>query len=128
MTDSACTEEDIITQELILLKALNWCISPVTAIGWLSVYMQINATTRETAVVKIPKAIKMAKLKNNLSNNNNNESSSSEIMDSFVYPQFSGMEFAQTAQLIDLCSLDCGLANFPYSVVAAAAVSHTFDK
>lgn len=92
--------------------------------------MQINATTCETAVVKIPKAIKMAKLKNNINNNNNNssESSSNEIMDSFVYPQFSGMEFAQTAQLIDLCSLDCGLASFPYSVVAAAAVSHTFDK
>lgn len=93
--------------------------------------MQINATTRETAVVKIPKVIKMTKLKNNNlsnSNNNNNNSESSENMDSFVYPQFSGMEFAQTAQLIDLCSLDCGLANFPYSVVAAAAVSHTFDK
>lgn len=93
--------------------------------------MQINATTRETAVVKIPKAVKIAKLKNNNlsnNNNNNNESNSSEIMDSFVFPQFSGMEFAQTAQLIDLCSLDCGLANFPYSVVAAAAVSHTFDK
>lgn len=94
--------------------------------------MQINATTRETAVVKIPKDVKLAKLKNNNlsnnNNNNNNESNSSETMDSFVYPQFSGMEFAQTAQLIDLCSLDCGLANFPYSVVAAAAVSHTFDK
>lgn len=44
--------------------------------------------------------------------------------DAFVFPQFSGYEFSQAAQIIDLCTLDLGLANFPYSVIAAAAMCH----
>uniref|UniRef100_A0A182YT61 Cyclin-like domain-containing protein n=1 Tax=Anopheles stephensi TaxID=30069 RepID=A0A182YT61_ANOST len=100
VTDGACTDEDILREELIVLSTLEWKINPVTVMGWLGLYMQINTTSRQSDVTD----------------------------DAFVYPQFSGMEFAHTAQLIDLCSLDVGMANFKYSVIAAAAISHTFDR
>lgn len=120
VTDGACTEDDIIKQEIILLKALDWDISPVTIMGWLSLYMQVITTSNQKPVANLSKTSK--KLENSpIKFSIRND-------DAFVYPQFSGMEFAQTAQLLDLCSLDVELSNFPYSVIAAAALSHTYDK
>jgi G1/S-specific cyclin-E1 len=115
VTDGACSEEDILQQEILILQALNWSITPVTIMGWLSIYMQLNATVGKTDVAGIePKALLLL--------------NSSKWSKSFIYPQFTGVDFARTAQLIDLCSLDVGIANFPYSVIAAAAISHTLDK
>lgn len=83
--------------------------------GWVSIYMQLNATTGKTDVFGMdPKALLLL--------------NSSKWSQSFIYPQFSGLNFARTAQLVDLCSLDVGLANFPYSIIAAAAISHILDK
>lgn len=140
VTDTACQEEDIIQQELILLTALNWSISPVTIIGWLSVYMQLHVSNRT------PKTFSKhldynnscgTDLNDDGNNENNNDGTKSnddgmlnkcKTDESFIYPQFSGMEFSQAAQLIDLCTLDLGLANYPYSVIAAAAICHTFSR
>lgn len=108
VTDGACSEDDILREELLLLSELQWSINPVTVMGWLGLYMQVNVTGRTPEI--------------------RGEEHRRAPSESFVYPQFSGMEFAQTAQLVDLCSLDVGLANFPYSVIAAAAISHTFDR
>lgn len=122
VTDGACREEDILRQELIILTALKWQISPVTIIGWLSVYMQLNVNKRSVATKKSltdPECI-------DASQNEQNVDEAAD--DAFVFPQFSGMEYAQTAQLLDLCTLDVGIANYPYSVIAAAAISHTFNK
>lgn len=105
VTDGACSEDDILREELLLLSELQWSINPVTVMGWLGLYMQVNVANRTPEI-----------------------RAEDRPSESFVYPQFSGMEFAQTAQLLDLCSLDVGLANFPYSVIAAAAISHTFDR
>lgn len=105
VTDGACSEDDILREELLLLSELQWSINPVTVMGWLGLYMQVNVASRTPEI-----------------------RGDDRPSESFVYPQFSGMEFAQTAQLLDLCSLDVGLANFPYSVIAAAAISHTFDR
>lgn len=41
VTDGACTGEDILTQELILIMTLNWNLSPVTVINWLNIFMQL---------------------------------------------------------------------------------------
>lgn len=43
MTDGACTEEEILGKELAVLKGLGWNLSPVTAPGWLNVYMQVES-------------------------------------------------------------------------------------
>lgn len=122
VTDGACREEDILRQELIILTALKWQISPVTIIGWLSVYMQLNANTRTVGTQKSTSNTEGTDA-------SQNEQKTEEIADdAFVFPQFSGLEYAQTAQLLDLCTLDVGIANYPYSVIAAAAISHTFNR
>lgn len=158
VTDGACTEPDIVQQELILLSTLKWSISPVTIIGWLSVYMQLNCTNRTPqslnslvnsrscrSKVSQPAAVVAAIMSESnpkprvkpgdpecgdFLKINGKISGPSQTLegDAFVYPQFSSMEFAQTARLIDLCTLDIGLSSFPYSVVAAAAICLTIDK
>uniref|UniRef100_A0A1S4GYA8 Uncharacterized protein n=1 Tax=Anopheles gambiae TaxID=7165 RepID=A0A1S4GYA8_ANOGA len=167
VTDGACTDEDILREELLILSALDWKINPVTVIGWLGLYMQINVTSRDvdvpvrslkrksnstahnTASTPSPKKRKITDENADVNNiqqaavtvglqqqplqqqqkvSSSSTSTANKTDDAFVYPQFSGMEFAHTAQLIDLCSLDVGFANFKYSVIAAAALSHTFDR
>lgn len=87
----------------------------MTIMGWVSIYMQLNDTTGKTKVVGMePKALLML--------------NSSKWSQSFIYPQFSGLNYSRTAQLIDLCSLDVGISNFPYSIIAAAAISHILGE
>uniref|UniRef100_A0A670K6W1 Cyclin E2 n=1 Tax=Podarcis muralis TaxID=64176 RepID=A0A670K6W1_PODMU len=43
VTDGACSEDDIIRMELIILKALKWELCPVTIISWLNLYLQVDA-------------------------------------------------------------------------------------
>ncbi|XP_075682048.1 G1/S-specific cyclin-E2 [Rhinoderma darwinii] len=43
VTDGACSEDDIIEMELIILKALKWELSPVTAITWLNLFLQVSS-------------------------------------------------------------------------------------
>ncbi|XP_062126886.1 G1/S-specific cyclin-E isoform X2 [Drosophila sulfurigaster albostrigata] len=118
VTDGACTERDILQHEKILLQALGWDICPLTVTGWLGVYMQLNVNNRTPAsLTQIGQQAAAA-----------NANATGEADDAFIYPQFSGFEFVQTTQLLDLCTLDVGMANYPYSVLAAAAISHTFDR
>ncbi|XP_065357953.1 G1/S-specific cyclin-E isoform X2 [Calliphora vicina] len=145
VTDGACQENDILQHEILLLQALEWSISPVTPIGWLGVYMQLNVNNRTPASFQASQRnqnidtnscttinTNSPKQKQKPAFNNNNNTSTMpqncEVDDAFIYPQFSGLEFVQTAQLLDLCSLDVGVGNFPYSVIAAAAMSHTFNR
>ncbi|XP_055540208.1 G1/S-specific cyclin-E isoform X2 [Wyeomyia smithii] len=127
VTDGACSEEDILREELLLLHELQWSINPVTIMGWLGLYMQIHVTNRQSERLPVYSESKSGSCRKQQHSVAKHQTEKKPD-DSFVYPQFSGMEFAQTAQLIDLCSLDVGLANFPYSVIAAAAMSHTFDR
>ncbi|XP_072183920.1 G1/S-specific cyclin-E2 isoform X2 [Excalfactoria chinensis] len=43
VTDGACSEDDIVGMELIMLKALKWELCPVTIISWLNLYLQVDA-------------------------------------------------------------------------------------
>ncbi|XP_053414961.1 G1/S-specific cyclin-E2 isoform X2 [Nycticebus coucang] len=43
VTDGACSEEDILRMELMILKALNWELCPVTVISWLNLFLQVDA-------------------------------------------------------------------------------------
>ncbi|KAM9308431.1 G1/S-specific cyclin-E2 [Gastrophryne carolinensis] len=43
VTDGACSDEDIIQMELIVLKALKWELSPMTAVAWLNLFLQVSS-------------------------------------------------------------------------------------
>lgn len=135
VTDGACAEDDILRQELLILSTLQWRICPVTAVGWVSLYMQINVTSNlhnpDAAInAGLSTSLKTSAHKTKLRRKSIADQLLAENRqaEAFVYPQFSGMEYTQVMQLIDLCSLDVEMANFPYSVVAAAAISHIFDR
>lgn len=132
VTDGACSEDDILKQELVILSALKWQTSPITIIGWLGVYMQLRVSNRQPKTqeeIHSKTVLKSSTVTQQTSQNEKSATAATNgIDDGFVFPQFSGLEYAQTAQLIDLCTLDVGIANFPYSVIAAAAIALTFNK
>nr|XP_033798082.1 G1/S-specific cyclin-E1 [Geotrypetes seraphini] len=41
VTDGACKEDEILSMELIIMKGLNWSLSPLTIVSWLNIYMQV---------------------------------------------------------------------------------------
>lgn len=41
LTDGACSPEEIIDNEVVILSAINWEITPMTPNSWLNIYMQI---------------------------------------------------------------------------------------
>lgn len=137
VTDGACNEEDIQMQELNLLQGLNWHVSPITVIGWLGVYLQVDVNNVNT----IPYPVEMNRQNNsrvlaaiaNLETPAKSPASASTSAmasesPSFIFPQFSSLDFAQTSQLVDLCSLDVDITRYPYSVIAASAIRHVLDK
>lgn len=128
VTDGACSEQDILKQELVILCALQWKTSPITIIGWLGVYMQLQVSNRTPKTEETPIKSVLKESTSTQQTSQNEKSNTNGVDDGFVFPQFSGLEYAQTAQLLDLCTLDVAIANFPYSVIAAAAISHTFNK
>lgn len=136
VTDGACSEDDILRQELLVLSVLEWKICPVTINGWLTLYMQINVTsnlqvpssksTTSDATTTTTTPASASKSRRKLAADH--IIAESKQAEAFVFPQFSGMEYTQVVQLLDLCSLDVEMANFPYSVIAAAGISHIFDR
>ncbi|XP_048403180.1 G1/S-specific cyclin-E1 isoform X2 [Stegostoma tigrinum] len=53
VTDGACTEEEILNMELVVLKALQWNLCPITIVSWLNIYMQV-AYLQEMYEILIP--------------------------------------------------------------------------
>ncbi|KAM5236060.1 G1/S-specific cyclin-E1 isoform 3-T3 [Ctenodactylus gundi] len=41
VTDGACSAEEILTMELVIMQALEWRLSPLTTVSWLNVYLQV---------------------------------------------------------------------------------------
>ena len=41
VTDGACSEDEIMQMELVVLKGLNWGLSPMTPNRWMKTYMQV---------------------------------------------------------------------------------------
>jgi len=106
VTDGACSEEEITTMELVVLKGLNWGLSPQTPNRWLKTYMQVNSlTTAATATSKDP-----------------------EEDEKFVTRQFSEHDFLRAMQLMDLVILDVESLGHKYSVLAASVIYHCQDE
>lgn len=98
VTDGACTEDEILQMELVVLKGLNWGLSPMTPNSWMRMFMQISS--------------------GDMTPHN----------DSFILPAYSGLPFSKTMQLLDLCVLDLGSLEFTYSVLATSALYHTQNE
>ena len=94
-TDGACTEKEILQMELMVLKGLNWGLSPMTPNSWMRLYMQICNGSRKP------------------------------FDESFSLPAYSGLPFSHAMQLVDLCMLDIGSLEFNYSILATSALYHT---
>jgi len=95
VTDGACTEDEILQMELMILKGLNWGLSPMTPNSWMRMYMQISHGSKRP------------------------------LDEGFSLPAYSGLPFSRVMQLVDLCMLDVGSLEFSYSVLATAALYHT---
>ncbi|KAG2469571.1 CCNE1 protein, partial [Polypterus senegalus] len=94
VTDGACTEDEILEMELIMMKELKWSLNPLTVMSWLNIYMQVAYLKDETP------------------------------SDEVLIPQFPQTTFVQISKLIDLCILDVGSLDFSYGVLAASALFH----
>lgn len=95
VTDGACTENEILHEELLMLKGLCWNLTPITVNSWLNIYLQLSCVTS----------------KNGKTSN-------------FSIPNYSQPRFVEVAQLLDLCILDVGSLQFSYSILAASALYH----
>lgn len=131
VTDGACEDEDILNKELVILKSLNWDLTPMTVNAWLSVYLQLYAgMQKENAGDQHqPDPDLLISLHHNNHNNSNNHNhiltptAHSHVRD-FMLPGYASHFFEQVSQLLDLCILDIGSLSFNYSVLAAAALYH----
>ncbi|KAJ8736648.1 hypothetical protein PYW08_007304 [Mythimna loreyi] len=113
VTDGACTTDEILLEELLILKILSWSITPITINSWLNVYMQLASENRSAKRRLIGESDVGANALRGYT---------------FVFPQYSSLEFVICGQLIDLAVLHVDVNLFPYSAVAAAAIAHAFTK
>lgn len=113
MTDGACTAEDILTEEIVILQTLSWRTTPLTINKWLNAYMQLNSIQEVNQKTPVEA----------------DENQSDEMRKyTFIFPQYSSLEYVICGQLIDLAVLHVGVNAFSYSLMAAAAVAHIFNK
>ncbi|KAL1129550.1 hypothetical protein AAG570_012495, partial [Ranatra chinensis] len=98
VTDGACSEDDIIKMELIIVKTLNWKCTVITANSWLCIYIQLCY---------------LGNARNNME---------------LAYPQYPSELFSKIAQLLDLSTLDVQSLKYPYGILAAACVALAISK
>lgn len=100
LTDGACEEKDVISQELLMLHKLDWMLSPVTPIMWLQLYVQLAFVLKKERSTTLNSSFAMV-VKN----------TPKELL-------------INIAQLLDLCLLDLEYLEFPPSILAATALYH----
>jgi len=105
VTDGACSEAEIMMKELVVMKSLNWELSPATSNCWLGIYMQLVNALEEREVVESKENKAVLEMK-----------------------QFSSHTFVQAARLLDLCTMDILSLRYSYSIIAAAAIYHTVSE
>ncbi|XP_037088409.1 G1/S-specific cyclin-E-like [Pollicipes pollicipes] len=108
VTDGACTSEDIQDKELVIMKILNWSLSPITPQHWLGTYLQLT-NMEENRFGKFRTLQATARLL---------------TAEEFTCAQFSSLQFVQVCQLLDLAVMDVGSLAFNYGVLAASAFFH----
>lgn len=115
VTDGACAEEEITQMELVILKGLNWGLSPFTPNRWIKTYMQVNSLLEDAK-------------EHAMKTGDTTSSTKLEISERFVMTQFQELDYLRAMQLMDLVMLDIGSLAFKYSVLAAAVIYHCHDE
>ncbi|PVD20678.1 hypothetical protein C0Q70_18836 [Pomacea canaliculata] len=100
LTAEACTEEDMKQCEVIMLKALNWDLVPVTVNTWLTLYLQLMKIHERQGE-------RMKTIPQNIS-----------------HPCYSVNYYLHVGRLLDLSMLDIGCLAYKYSILAASALYH----
>ncbi|XP_074644383.1 G1/S-specific cyclin-E-like [Tubulanus polymorphus] len=100
VTDGACSEEEILAMELIMLKTLKWDLCPMTSIQWMNLFLQLMNTEEEDM----------------------------ETDNGLLLPQYSSHFYVQLARLLDLVTLDAESLQFTYGVLAASAFCHLISE
>lgn len=113
VTDDTCTCEGIILQELHIMDVLNWNVTPLTINWWLNLYVQLTSVSRNAKKRMISETCSMI---------------NSIRSYTFTFPQYSSLEFVICGQLVDLAVLHVDVNKFHYSLVAAAAIAHVYNK
>lgn len=124
VTDGACEDEEILNKELVILKSLNWDLTPMTVNAWLSVYLQLYAGMQKENAGDQQEQDLLSHNHTHIHNNNNPTPTAHTHVRDFMLPGYASHFFDQVSQLLDICILDIGSLSFNYSVLAAAALYH----
>lgn len=127
LTDSACTPEDIINNEVVILSSINWDITPMTPNSWLNTYMQIllNVDKENSDVHNNPVADENSEHNDGASTNTSTEN------DSFILPANNGIfrsNHKRIASVIDLALLHIKSLRFTNSILTASALFYFTDE
>ena len=87
--------------ELVVLKQMNWSLTPRTANAWSKLILQVDGRINNSAAEK---------------NNSSNQS-----VHSLIKPSYCGLTHSKIMHLVDLCMLDINALNFSYASLAASA-------
>uniref|UniRef100_A0A0A9W8L7 G1/S-specific cyclin-E n=4 Tax=Lygus hesperus TaxID=30085 RepID=A0A0A9W8L7_LYGHE len=94
ITDGACTDQDIIKMENLMVQVLEWRCTLITSNAWVLGFLQLLCI---------------------------HEKKDSGTLDITV-PLYNHLIYETVMHLLDLCTLDCGFVKFSYKVLALSSL------
>ena len=136
LTDGACRPEEIIENEVVVLSALNWEITPMTPNNWLNIYMQILMNLDKEEQQGLDDSATAHPTQRNCpvadENSGNHEFRLAATKnDAFILPQNNGIlrySHKRIAGVVDLAILHIESLRFSNSILTAAALYHFTDE
>lgn len=123
VTDGACTEADIVASELLIMKTLNWNLTPITPCNWVNVYLQILSHSKNS-LRPAPTGTRTSPRSRSIHLHRDIKKSLALEGEPFLWPQYSGTDFVRALRILDLASFDTKFLSFKYSVLGAGAIYH----
>lgn len=135
LTDGACQAEDIIDNEVVILGAINWDITPMTPNNWLNIYMQIllnldKDNDDEKQQIE-DSSVKKPIVDENSQSQDCSSKSTPTRNDSFILPANNGIfksNHKRIASVIDLALLHIESLRFSNSILTASALYYFTDE
>lgn len=133
LTDGACRPEDIIDNEVVILAAINWDITPMTPNSWLNTYMQIllNLDKDNDEQQTEDTSVKNPTVDENSQSQDCSSQSTPTKNDSFILPANNGIfksNHKRIASVIDLALLHIESLRFSNSILTASALFYFTDE